>query len=197
MADPKGTKSTLDSAAINVGNVISVEMEDLSEKDQDELEQELQCELKEVMAERRRKKLACFQKTRGGVVKKGDNMKALVLVNSPFTLEELVHMIDVSFNNKYGANLEEVTRTIMDSVHGSLESMGLEFRQEAEGLPRQVRAIVQQVLGEARGKHDYEATDASTGSGLNTEMPFCAPGNTSRPMNLGGMTNMNLQQPYY
>jgi hypothetical protein len=53
------------------------------------------------------------------------------------------------------------------------------------------------VLGEARGKHDYEATDASTGSGLNTEMPFCAPGNTSRPMNLGGMTNMNLQQPYY
>jgi hypothetical protein len=43
-------------------------------------------------------------------------MKALVPVNSPFTLEELVHIIDVSVNSKYGADLEGITRTIMDSV---------------------------------------------------------------------------------
>jgi hypothetical protein len=41
------------------------------------------------------------------------------------------------------------------------------------------------VLGEARGKHDAEAVDAGTGLGSNTEMPFCSPGSTSRPMNLG------------
>jgi hypothetical protein len=33
MADPKGVKSALDDVGINMGNVISVEMEDLLEKD--------------------------------------------------------------------------------------------------------------------------------------------------------------------
>jgi hypothetical protein len=83
------------------------------------------------MAERKRKKLACFQKTRSAVVKKGDTAKASLLINSPFTLKELIHMIDVSVNNKYGANLEVITRTIMDSVWGSLESLRLEFRKES------------------------------------------------------------------
>jgi hypothetical protein len=77
MADPKGTKLAPDGATISAGNVISVEMEDLSEKDRDEMERELQRELEEFMAERRRKKLACFQKTQGRVVKKGCN--ALIL----------------------------------------------------------------------------------------------------------------------
>jgi hypothetical protein len=54
------------------------------------------------MVERRKKKLACFQKTRSRVVKKGDTTKASVPVNSLFTLEELIHMIDVSINMKYG-----------------------------------------------------------------------------------------------
>jgi hypothetical protein len=38
MADPKGTKLAPDGATISAGNVISVEMEDLSEKDRDEME---------------------------------------------------------------------------------------------------------------------------------------------------------------
>jgi hypothetical protein len=83
--------------------------------------------LEEVMVERRKKKLACFQKTRG-VVKKGDTVKASFPVNSPFPLEELVHMIDISVNNKYGADLEGITCTIMDSVRGSLESLRVEFK---------------------------------------------------------------------
>jgi hypothetical protein len=80
------------------------------------------------MVERQRKKLVCFQKTRSGVVKKGDTAKASLPVNCLFTLEELVHMTDVLVNSKYGADLEGITRTIMDSVWGSLESLRLEFK---------------------------------------------------------------------
>jgi hypothetical protein len=61
MADPKGSMTAPDSATVNSENVIAVEMEDLMEKDQDELEWELQHDLEEVMAERRKRKLACFQ----------------------------------------------------------------------------------------------------------------------------------------
>jgi hypothetical protein len=124
-------------------------------------------------------------------------MKVLVPVNSPFTLEELVHSIDVSVNSKYGADLEGITRTIMDSVRGPLESLRLEFKRESECLPRQVRAVVQQVLGEAREKHDSEAVDVAAGAGVSTEMAFCSPGSTSRPTNLGGTSNTNFEQPYY
>jgi hypothetical protein len=47
-------------------------MEDLPEKYWSELECELQREIETKVEERRKKKLVCFQKTRGGVVKKGD-----------------------------------------------------------------------------------------------------------------------------
>jgi hypothetical protein len=60
MADSKGAKSAPDGTAINGGNVIAIEMENFSEKDRDKLEWELQCKLEEVMAEQRKKKLACF-----------------------------------------------------------------------------------------------------------------------------------------
>jgi hypothetical protein len=73
--------------------VIGVAMEDLLKKDRKVVKRELQRELEEEMAEQRRKKLACFQKTKSGVMKKGDTAKVLTLVISPFTLEELVHMI--------------------------------------------------------------------------------------------------------
>jgi hypothetical protein len=61
-------------------------------------------------------------------MKKGDTVKASVPVNSPFTLEELVHFIDVSVNTKYGTDLEGITRMLMDSVKGLVESL----RQESE-----------------------------------------------------------------
>jgi hypothetical protein len=95
-------------------NVIGVGMEDLSNKDWDELERVLQRKLEEVnygvsssescnansrrliMAERRKKKLVCFQRTRSGVVTKGDTMRASIPVSSSFTLEKLVEMIDIS-----------------------------------------------------------------------------------------------------
>jgi hypothetical protein len=111
LVDPKGTKAVPDGARVTTENVIEVAMEDLLEKDQEEVESELE----EEMVERRRKKLACFQKTRSGVVKKGDTAKASIPVSSPFTLEELVHMIDVSVNSKYIADFEG--KVIMSNKH--------------------------------------------------------------------------------
>jgi hypothetical protein len=116
MVDLMGTKSAPDRAKVTTDNVIWVEMQDLSEKDHNDLELELQRDMDKVMAERRRKKLACFQKTRSGVIKKGDTVKASTLVNSPFTLEELIHMIDISVTSKYGSDLEAITRTLIDCV---------------------------------------------------------------------------------
>jgi hypothetical protein len=136
VVDPKGmTKTAPASAEANDENIIGVGMDDLTEKDRRELKLELQREIEEVIAEKRRKKLACFQKTRGGVVKKGDTVKASTPVNTPFTLEELVHMIDVSVNSKYEADLEGITCTLTDSVRGSVESLWLEFKQESKKMP--------------------------------------------------------------
>jgi predicted alternative tryptophan synthase beta-subunit len=52
------------------------------------------------------------------VVKKGDTARASMPVSSSFTLEELVHMINVSVSSKYVADLEGITRTLTDSVQG-------------------------------------------------------------------------------
>jgi hypothetical protein len=60
MADQWGTKLVPGDIEINSENVIGVAMQDLSDKDCDELEQELQREQEEVMAEHRRNKLASF-----------------------------------------------------------------------------------------------------------------------------------------
>jgi hypothetical protein len=54
------TRVVVDSVGVNPGNVIEVAMEDLTEKDQNDLVLELQREIQEVMAERRNKKGACF-----------------------------------------------------------------------------------------------------------------------------------------
>jgi hypothetical protein len=59
------------------------------------VERELQCKHEEEMVEWLKKKLVCFQKTRGGMVKKGDTAWASISVNTPFTLEELIHLIDI------------------------------------------------------------------------------------------------------
>jgi uncharacterized alkaline shock family protein YloU len=76
-------------------------------------------------------------------MKKGDTVKTSIPVNSPFTLEELVHLIDVSVNNKYGADLEGITHTLTDSVKRSVESLRLEFKEESEKMAQQIRAMVQ------------------------------------------------------
>jgi ribosome recycling factor len=72
---------------VQARNTIHVAMEDLAKENRKELEHEL----KEEMVERQRKKLACFHKTRNGVVKKADTAAASgTKVDSPLSPEELV-----------------------------------------------------------------------------------------------------------
>jgi translation initiation factor IF-2 len=52
VVDPKGTKAATDGTKVTTENVIGVAMKDLSEKDREEVERELQHELEEEMAER-------------------------------------------------------------------------------------------------------------------------------------------------
>jgi hypothetical protein len=95
MADPKGSKPsrTVDGTGVHVKNAINVAMEDLAEEDRKEVERELE----EEMAEIRRRKLACFQKTRNDVVKKVEVVSATnTKVMFPLSPKDLVHMVDVS-----------------------------------------------------------------------------------------------------
>jgi hypothetical protein len=95
MTDPKGSKgaSAADGAGVQARNAILVAMEDLAKADRKELEKELEVE----MAERCQKKLACFQKTRNGVMKKADTATASgAKVSTSLSPEDLVHMVDVS-----------------------------------------------------------------------------------------------------
>jgi ribosome recycling factor len=76
-----------DGTGVQARNNIHVAMENLTEEDRKELEHELE----EEMGERRRKKLACFQKTRHGIVKKADTAAASrSKVDSSLNLEDLV-----------------------------------------------------------------------------------------------------------
>jgi hypothetical protein len=101
-------------------------------------------------------------------------------------------MIDVSVSSKYGANLEGMTQTLMDSLHGSFESFKTDSKRDTEEkLARQVRSVVQQVMGEIKGKGDVE----TTGIGANTSSS-----NAAAPAGIGcqaRVINHNLQQPYY
>jgi hypothetical protein len=95
MADLKGSKPSgmVDSTGIHVKNTINIVMEDLAEEDRKEVEQELE----EEMVEIRRRKLACFQKTRNSVVKEAETASATnTKVTFPLSPKDLVHMVDVS-----------------------------------------------------------------------------------------------------
>jgi hypothetical protein len=74
------------------------------------------------MAEVRRRKLACFQKTRLGVIKKTipsitTTATATSMVTPNLTLEELVKFMDIAVASKYGNDLTNFTRTIIEEVH--------------------------------------------------------------------------------
>jgi hypothetical protein len=115
-----------DSAArtkVGPHNTIGLVMEDLAEVERRALEEELE----EEMAEARRKKLACFQKTRMGVIKKTvpaitTMAAATPMVTPNFTPEELVKFMDVAVASKYGNNLTNFTRTITEDVHSTLDT---------------------------------------------------------------------------
>jgi hypothetical protein len=170
--------------------MIVVAMQDLAEVDWKELEKELE----EKMAERRQRKLAFFQKTCNGVVRKAYTAPASgVKVNTSLSPEDLVHMVEVSVASKYGADLIQFTRVVAEDMRSMLDP----FKQDLSGsLPRQVRAIVQQLSGESHEKRTEEFVATPN------------QGSTSNPRNRGGGVlanvsqgntgaNLNLQQPYY
>jgi ribosome recycling factor len=103
MADPKGSRASVvvDTAGVEAKNTINVTMEDVAEEDRKEIEKELEEEMAEI-----RRKLACFQKMRNGVIKKADMTSvSTAKVTSNLSPEDLVHMVDVSIASKYGADL--------------------------------------------------------------------------------------------
>jgi hypothetical protein len=130
-------------ARIEVGphNTITVAMEDLPEAAKIALEKELE----EEMVVARRRKLACFQKTRTGVIKKTipavtTTTTMAPMVTSNLTPEELVKLIDMSVASKYGVDLTQFTHIIADHMCNTLESFNIDLDNT---LPRQVRLVVQ------------------------------------------------------
>jgi hypothetical protein len=148
MMDPKGSKGApaTDGAGVQARNTILVAMEDLVEADRKEREKELE----EEMAERHQKKLVCFQKTCNEVVKKANTATASgAKVSTSLSLEDLVHMVDVFVASKYGVDLTQFTRLVVVDMKSMLDAFKQDFNSN---LPRQVRAMVQQINGESQGK---------------------------------------------
>jgi hypothetical protein len=87
-------------------NVVGVTFKDLSEEDQCQIKEEMRGELEVAEATKMKEKLACYQKTRGGVVQKGDTSKASAskVNSSSLTPEELVHPVDASVPSKYSTD---------------------------------------------------------------------------------------------
>jgi hypothetical protein len=89
----------------------------------------LEKELQEEMTAARRRKLACFQKTRTGVIKKTAptvmttaTMATTSTITPNMTPEEIVKFLNVAVANKYGNDLSNFTHVITDVVCSTLES---------------------------------------------------------------------------
>jgi uncharacterized membrane protein len=144
MTNPK------DSAArtkVGPHNTIRATMEDLPEAERRALEKQLE----EEMAESRRRKLACFQKTRTGVIKKTapaitTTTTATPTVTPNLILEELAKFMDVAVASKYENDLMNFTSTITEEVRSTLDTIKIDLQNT---LPQQIRSVVQQVHGES------------------------------------------------
>jgi hypothetical protein len=162
-------------------NTITVAMVDLPEAEKIALEKELE----EEMVAAKRRKLACFQKTRTAVIKKTipavtTTTTTAPTVTSNLTPEELVKLVDMSVASKCGANLTQFTCIIVDDMRNSLESFKTDLHNT---LPRQVRSLVQQIQDEAQGKQRVGSPST----------PY--PGNTSAPGNIGTPYPVNTSTP--
>jgi hypothetical protein len=135
-------------AEVGPHNKIGVAMEDLPKVETWVLEKEL----KEEMAEVRRRKLLCFQKTCTGVIKTTipairTTATTTSTVTPNLTPEELVKFMDVAIASKYGNDLTNFTRTITEEVRSTLYTFKTYLQNM---LPRQIRPVVQQVQGESQ-----------------------------------------------
>jgi hypothetical protein len=115
-------------------------MEDLPEAERRALEKEL----KKEMAEARRRKLVCFQKTCTGVIKKTilaitTMATATPMVTPNLTPEELVKFMDVVVASKYRNDLMNFTCTVTEEVHSTLDTFKTDLQNM---LPWQIRSVV-------------------------------------------------------
>jgi hypothetical protein len=142
--------------------MIGVVFRDLEEEDQCRIREEMHHELEEVEVVKMQEKLACYQKMRGCVMQKADMTTASSSKVNPssLTLEDLVHLVDVSVASKYDADLAQLTGVLAKVVCNTLDL----FKHDLDdSLPRKVRFVLKEVIGNTWGKKMVDAT--------NTPMP--------------------------
>jgi uncharacterized alkaline shock family protein YloU len=192
MMNPKDSAARTE---VGPHKTIGMAMEDLPEAKRRELEKELE----EEMAEARRKKLACFEKTCMGVIKKTISAittmaTATSTVTPNLTPEELVKFIDVAVASKYGNNLMNFTRTITEEVRSTLDTFKTYLQNT---LPQQIRSVVQQVQGESQGKQSVAEPStpypSSTSAPGNTGTLYL--GNTTALGNPGNIASTSTLHP--
>jgi hypothetical protein len=106
------------------------------------------------MAEVRRQKLACFQKTRIGVIRKTISAVMTTATATPtvtpnLTPKELVKFMAIEVASKYRNDLMNFTHTITKEVHCTLDTFKTNLQNT---FPQQIRLVVQQVQGESQDK---------------------------------------------
>jgi hypothetical protein len=168
---------------------IDIAIEDLAEEDRRATEQELE----EEMAERHRRKLACFLKMRHNIVKKADTAAAssTKVNSSSLNPEDLIQSVDVSVRSKYGTDLTQFMRVVAEDMRNMLETFKTDLNNS---LPRQVRSVIQQIQGEAQGKWPEGSPSTPHPGGTASE------GNQGVLANMGQRNmgaDLNLQQPFY
>jgi hypothetical protein len=86
MAGRKSDQEVGSRSEINKNNVMGVAFGDLADEDQRWIKEEMCHELEEVDATKMCEMLACYQKTRSGVVQKSDTIKASSSMVNPSSL---------------------------------------------------------------------------------------------------------------
>jgi hypothetical protein len=110
-----------------------------------------------------------------GVIKKTILAITTMAIATPtvtpnLTPEELVKFMDVAVASKYGNSPKNFNRTITKEVRSTINTFKTDLQNK---LPQQIRSVVQEVLGESRGKQPD----------LEPSTPY--PGSTSAPGNTG------------
>jgi hypothetical protein len=117
-------------------------------------------ELEEVEVARLHEKLACYQKTRNGVVQKADTARASAskVSTEPLPPAELAHLVDVSVASKYDTDLAQLTRVLAEDVRFTLDS----FKHDLDNnLPKQIKSVVKELVGNMQGKQTVNLASAS------------------------------------
>lgn len=127
-----------DRGAVDPDNIIAIALDELSEDERRELQQELEEDMKELQ----KKKLAGYQRTRNGVIKRvippSSSAPQTTEVSKPISADEIAYLIDTSVASKFGDNMMH----FMDQFSKNLEN----------SLPGQIRSVVLQINDEQRGK---------------------------------------------